>query len=513
MKRSSFLSFLATMLLLIFFAACEKDEVTTVENSPITPTVTTTTTSPVASRLATQGTQPQSSSSSDGLEIECITIDYPFEFLVDTVPYTINSVSDLDDLFTNVVTATTMSIDFAYPLNVTTDDGTAVVAADESELAILVSACIPGSGWGTGSFPAFFFDDASCISLNYPVALTDENGATVSAVDASEFTDLIAANPHYSFVFPLSVVDTTGAVVNVQDETELFDLLAECACPGNGGGHGGNGGGHGIDPSELAFLLGGDCFDYNYPINLIDVAGNSVAVADENGFATLLLNGEVVDFDYPFSVTLEADGSTVTITDSNEFGALFNNCYTFDIGLSASDFLIPALTDSCYSLVYPFTAESSNGTVTVSNAAEAGALLMNNPNAIINLPTDITQAGATVTITSFDDYYDALVNCSTVGGGHGGGGTGGQTGEVPADFFIIAAVYDGSCYTLVYPFDVESTDGTVTTISNASDANAFIQSQTEAYVVWPAEVVETSSGNQVELIDAMEFTDLLVNCQ
>ena len=414
---SRFLPLFAAMLMVVFFAACEKEEITNTTQTQIpVATTTTVTTSPVASRIANRGVQAQSSSSTGGLEIDCISIDYPFDLVVDSVSYTMNSITDVEDLFINVVTQTTMSVDFVYPLNVTLDDGSAAVAADGNELASLVSACIPGTGWGNGSFPAFFFDDPTCISLNYPATLEDENGATVSVVDATEFSNLLAANPLYTFVFPLSVIDTSGNVVNVQDENELFDLLAQCACPGNGGG---NGGGHGVNPSDLSYLLGDSCFTYAYPINVIDFNGNTVVIADENAFSALLLSGDFLDFSYPFDVTLLSDGSQVTVNDGNEFYNILFSCSggTVTTGLPASFFLAISLDPGasfCYTLVYPVTIDNMDGTTTVINdETEATTYLGGQVDGLVQFPVDIVEVstGATVTLTSEMEFFGLLDDC------------------------------------------------------------------------------------------------------
>ena len=425
MKNSMtrFLPVLAALLMMVFFAACEKDEINEAPTTPITQPTTTVSASPVATRLATRGAQAQSSSSTDGLQIGCISIDYPFDFDVDGVVYTINSIDDLDTMFSTAVTQNTVSLDFVYPIDVTLEDGTAGVAADGGELSLLVSACIPGSGWGNGAFPAFYFDDPNCVSISYPVTLLDEDGASVTALDATELVSLLAANPFHTYNFPINVVDTAGTVTSVLDEEALFDLLAQCACPGNGGGHGGgngggNGGGHGVGSGDLSFLLGDSCFTHNYPLDVLDIDGNTVSLADESAFSVLLLNGMFVDFVYPFTVTLVPDGSQITVNNGMNFYNAFATCAgggTFDYSVPAGYFFTLGIEDTtCYSVVYPLTVTDVYGAdLTVTSETEARAYIAGSVYGTIKFPVDVvnTSTGSTITLADDFAFFNLLGNC------------------------------------------------------------------------------------------------------
>ncbi len=496
MKSSRFLPILAAMLMLVFFASCEKDEINNTVETTIPTATTTTVSSPVAARLATNGAQAQSSSSTGGLQIECISIDFPFDFDVDGVIYTINSVDDLDTLFSSVVTPNTVSLDFVYPLNVTLEDGSGAVVADGNELSVLVSACVPSSGWGTGQFPAFFFDAAPCLSLSYPVMLEDLDGNPVSAVDEPEFINLLAANPNLTFVFPLSVVDSAGTVISVADEQVLFDMLAMCACPGTGSGHGGN-------PNELSFFLGEGCFDYNYPINLVDFDGNTITVADENEFSVAILNGEFANFEYSFTVTLESDGSQVVINDENDFTDVFMACFggpTY--GVNAFSFISSTLVDSCYDLVYPFDIDVNGTITTITNATEAQAFANGQQIGYVVFPLDVTQAGQLVTLVDAQAYHDMVSACFGPG-----------TGLVTGTLFIAAGLTWSNCYTLVYPFSITNLDGTVSVISDEVEARSYLDAQMEGDVQFPVDVTQVATGATVTLVDEFALFDLLDDCQ
>lgn len=508
---SRFLPLLAAMLLLVFFAACEKDEVDTRTQTQIPPTTTTIITSPVVSRLATNGVQAQSSSSTTGLEIDCISVDYPFDFNADGVVTTMVDEADVIALFTSGQQF--QSLDFVYPLNVTLEDGSTTVAADASELSALVSACVPTTGWGTGSFPAFFFDDANCISLSYPVDLTDMDGNTVSAADEMAYVNLIASNPGLSFVFPLSVADSSGVTVAVADVDALFDILVNCSNPGTGPGTGsGPGTGQGGGTGHSSILLGEGCFDYNYPVNLIDFDGNVVSVMNDNDFSVALLNGDFFDFEYSFSVTLEADGSQVTIADQDDFVNLLGSCISSptSYGVNAIPFIGIAMFDSCYALVFPFDIDVDGVNITINNAADAQTFVDGQQFGDIVFPVDVTQGGQLVTLTDAQAYFGLVESCTGTGTGPGPGP---GAGLVTSSFYIFLGLDVSNCYTLVYPFSITDIDGNVTVIASETEATAHLDSNNEGFVQFPVDVIDTSTGNTVTLADEFELFMLLDNCQ
>ncbi len=496
---SRLLPVFAALLMMVFFAACEKDEIDTEGTTPITPPTTTIVTSPVASRIANNGTQAQSSSAS-GIEIECIEVDVPFDFDIDGVIFTINDSDEFADVLSNNITANTMGLDFVYPLNVTLEDGTSAVVADGTELAVLVSACVPGTGWGNGQFPAFFFDAAPCLSLSYPVALEDMNGAVITAVDEVDFISILAANPALLFVFPLNVVDSSGATVTVVDEVELFDLLAECFWPGSGAGHGGS--------SGIFSIFGDGCFDINYPLNIVDFNGVVVAVADENDFSVAIISGDFADFEYPFSVTL-TDGTIVPISDADDFKVMMDECLgvTFDF-LDVQDFIEVSWGfggDSCYALVYPFVIEvngidtfinESTGAVDFLNGTEVGTVVF---------PVEVFDIGlgSQITLTSAQDYFDLLLNCFSSG-----------LGVIRSSVFLSMALNNGgSCYTLAYPITISNSDGTKSTLTSEAEAISRLTSRQEGTIDFPVDVVETATGSTVTLANESEYLALYVSCQ
>ena len=483
--------------------ACEKDDLDTLEETvvPTAPTTTSIVTSPVAARIAQQPAGARgSSSSSDGLLIECIQIDYPFTLLFDSVGYAIASFDDLDAAFAQADTATQF-IDFAYPLNITLEDGSAAVAADGNELATLVAACVPDGGWTSGGFPAFVFDDPGCYTLAYPTTLSDDS-VNYTVADQTELINTLAANPFLFYEFPLTLVDSTGnAVVVAADENELFGLLANCAS--TGGGHGGGSGG-GVDTSGYFENV---CFDFVYPFSVETLSGGSVSVADEGEFISLIFASEFVDFVYPFTVAF-ADGSTRVIGSQQDYFRTLDDCHGGG-GTGPGGDIVPLTfalvgTDSCYALVYPLTLIDSTGAeFAVGSLTEAQQAAAADPTLEVAVPFQLDIAGQVVDVSSLGELEFYLAGC------FGGGGQ----QPIPALFFVDGGLNDGTCYTLVYPFEVIGSDSTFTTIADATGAQAFInQGDIGARLVYPISLTLTSTGATVTAATEEDIYAAVVDC-
>ncbi len=70
-----------------------------------------------------------------------------------------------------------------------------------------------------------------------------------------------------------------------------------------------------------------DCFHLNFPITLVDGNGvTTVAESEEELENILYSSNENLDFVYPFNVTLESDGSVLTIEDATAYARLIASC-------------------------------------------------------------------------------------------------------------------------------------------------------------------------------------------
>ena len=485
------LIFLGAVLLL---SACEKDEINIERQTPITPDTSVTRISPVASRMLSNGDEPMMSRNG-GLLVECLTINFPFGFIIDSTTYTISSAQDFETVLNANIDEFTFFVDFAYPLAITLEDGSSATANNSEELSQLVADCVPNHGWGNGAFPAFFFDDPNCVSLSYPVNLLTGDGISVSAATANDLVSLLASNQLF-FDFPIQVIDTLGLPLTVNDAEQLFGILAACACPGNGGGHGSGG-------IPFTGIFGEDCFTVVYPINVQLLSGGTSSVNNDDELFNLILNGQFIDLVYPFSVALVADGSVVTVDSEQELEAIWFNCSgpgAYD--LSGMIFISNDVVINCYEIIYPYTViDAAGDTVVIDNQGEALSYFNRNEETRVLLPVNIIQNGVAINVNSVEQYLDIQDACS-------------QSNEGVSGLFLALGITGASCFQFEYPLTILELDGSVTILYSDTDARVYLQNGGgNGNFEYPLNVILTQRGLSFSVTSDEAFFDLVSNCQ
>lgn len=487
----------AAALLALGLGACEKDPIseTVLTEIPAADTVIQVQ-APVVARIASgraAGTQLPVSTTG-GILVECVTINFPFELTGDGTRYAVADSSWLYDLLSGPLAGAEF-VDFVYPLSVTLDNGTAAAVPDGDELSRLIGDCIPDSGWGANATPAFFFDDPACLTLVYPVDLALGDGTTVTAADAQTFLDLVTAQAAIYFTFPLSVLDETGAALTLADEAALVGALTSCS---HGGGSSGG--------DDFSFLLGGDCFDYVFPLDYRLPDGTPAQLADEDAFIQSFIDGSFGDFAYPFEVVRLATGATQVIATPDDLGALFVECTFIPSGelLSVTQMLAELAFANCVQLVYPFSATAfGDASDTIVFADEqALASFVATGDGFVVFPFDITVDGVRRDVLDGLDLRSAIGECDPIGGYY-----------VPAVLFIeLGFNTDFACYSLTYPFLVaELTD--VITIANEAEARAYLDAGGPGSVIFPVDVIDPVTGDEIYLGEPNDFATLLNDCQ
>ncbi|MBI1228018.1 MAG: hypothetical protein GC192_22490 [Bacteroidetes bacterium] len=375
---------LFALLVVLAFASCKKDEVmTTVVDPPIVN----------PSQELVNGLVSRSVANADGLELGCVSIDYSFEMLLlDSTTVTITSE---DDFIQAINDTTNYPIDFVYPLNVTDADGNSQTVGNVEELAALFTYCIPNTGWGNEVFPAWDINlDNSCYQLVFPLNLLNEDSVTVTANDEDELIGLLADGHFYSFTFPLQLENVEGNTATAANAEELFDLLASCGASPGGCGIGSFG-----------------CYEFGYPLTLIDASGNAVVVNNIDEFAVAAMEGNWVGFGFPLTL-IDADGNQLTINSQEEMDeALFDCGDIIDPNVQLGDII-------CYDFVYPISITEDMGvTIIVINDQDALHDYQSSNNG--NVPFDFVypislvhvETGVTTTVNSPDEMGAALADC------------------------------------------------------------------------------------------------------
>ena len=271
--------------------------------------------------------------------IGCYDLEYPVSFVLeDGSTATANSIDDLNTIFD----PTNPPVDFAYPLNLTNlDTGDSATANNEDELNDLLLLCDdfgggPGNGGGgICDSTDINFGFIGCYDLVYPVSFTLEDGSTATANSVDDLPTIFTnSNPPVDFAYPLNLTNTdTGAPATANSETELGDLLLLCDDFGGGGGSGGGNWGQSVVypmtiitaiPDSTGFP---GCYDYQYPVSVVDVDGNILTASDDDGMMTIVFgNIEIADFVYPVNVTDTNTGLTLTANNEGDVVAWLDDC-------------------------------------------------------------------------------------------------------------------------------------------------------------------------------------------
>lgn len=272
--------------------------------------------------------------------IGCYELEYPVSFVLeDGSTATANSVDDLNLIFD----PNNLPVNFAYPLSLTNvDTGESVTANTESELGNLLLLCddIGGGGPGTGICDTTNINTGfiGCYDLVYPVSFILQDGTTANANSDDDLFIIFAnGNPPVDVVYPLNLTNLdTGESVTANNEDELNDLLLLCddfggGGPGTGGG-GGNWGQSVVYPMTMITAIPDStgfpgCYDYEYPISVIDVDGNVLTASDNDSMMGIVFGAiEIKDFVYPIDVTETNTGLILTANNEDDVVIWLDDC-------------------------------------------------------------------------------------------------------------------------------------------------------------------------------------------
>ena len=165
--------------------------------------------------------------------------------------------------------------------------------------------------------------DLGCLTVVFPFEMVTINENIVDVAIIEDFEKLIQDENDYiiDFVYPRTIADEDGKQLEVADRDELGEAFASCIPDTGWGGN-----------DFPAFLIDGEtsCFEIVYPIILLDLDGNTVAVASEVEFVEALAANELLFFDFPFSLSSDST-RVVEVADAQEL-----NTFTLYAWIEAS---------------------------------------------------------------------------------------------------------------------------------------------------------------------------------
>ncbi|MCB0583086.1 MAG: hypothetical protein KDD10_27660 [Phaeodactylibacter sp.] len=248
------------------------------------------------------------------------------------------------------------------------------------------------------------------------------------------------------------------------------------------------------------------CITINYPFDLLQESGDSITISSDADFdAALALVGleQVVDFVFPLSVT-DSEGNISQVADNEELGLAFASCvpngnWTYSPGLLP----VFLFEDWCYSLVYPVSLEDGDGNAyTVNTEQELIDLFATVSPLFYVLPLTVTDVdGNQVVIDDVDSFFAAVDSCV------------GTTITPPVIVGAVFQIEGFGCNELVFPFNLELSDGSVVTINDEDDYANFVLGNDENFqLAYPFSLVNLITGDTLNIDTDDAFIESLEAC-
>ena len=151
----------------------------------------------------------------------CFAIQYPINILLNTIPTTLNSQSDL-----GIITATDI-IQISYPIVLTNYDYTETNITNQQEFNTAVSSCQSLVTSGNGPI--------DCIDFIYPLSIftaTKNQSQDIFEITSNQelytFINNLDNNTLYSFQFPLQILEPNLGNITIENNTALDTYLGIC---------------------------------------------------------------------------------------------------------------------------------------------------------------------------------------------------------------------------------------------------------------------------------------------
>jgi len=359
----------------------------------------------------------RSVTSSDGLDLDCITIIYPFDVIDDAgETYTIEGEDDFATLLDE--DSETFIVDFVYPLEIEDEDENTSTVASGEELGEAFANCLPNT-WDENAFPAYLINDEnSCVTLQYPITVSKLDGSTATYDDEASFVAALAEEPLF-FVFPMSIINGEGETIVVSDVDDLLTALLDC---------------NGLDIDTTIWNGGNDfeflgCYELAFPFTVTLVDGTTVEVNDHMEYCDLLLEGSVQGFVFP--LTLIGEEGEIVVNSEEELNALLADCFDFGPDVLIADLVnlyIGALgadslgIDPCYEITFPMNAQefdwegNSLDQITINSFDELAAIFEDGSagglyNVVYPVTVTLTATGEEIELQSTEDLFELMFSC------------------------------------------------------------------------------------------------------
>lgn len=322
MKILNKISFLA-LFVAILLTACQKENIDVIIPEDPGYQADTVNVNPYIPQMRT--------SSPDSIDIACLSIPYPVDFLqASGNTITVNSETELD----SAVLLADSLVDFVYPFNAVGDSGL-VLIEDVEDLVEAIIACAsrPVTCSDLDAHVLLFFNGLNILTLNkyvyeinYPVTLIVEGNQIVINND-SQYLPAIGGSPfdykETDLVYPITVTQFGRDIVLYDDEDvcEFYETLDE-PCTNK--------------PAHIQFFFnegGGTLINcayfINYPVDIIS-DNDTIQVQSRDDYLTELNSSPNaygdIELIYPVGATRFSNGQQLSFGSDADICQYLNNC-------------------------------------------------------------------------------------------------------------------------------------------------------------------------------------------
>lgn len=335
--------------------------------------------------------------------------------------------------------------------------------------------------------------DLGCFLVHLPFDLI-VNGVTVTIEDSEDFQGVLQEMPEtIDFVYPIEITNEDGTTESIADGVALGEIFANCV-PNTGWG----------EDLFPTYLISDEssCYDMVYPVNLVDIDGNSVVANDEAEFIDLISQGDPLFFEFPLSL-IDEDGDTVLAANDEELFTLLFDCEEIEVpgGDPIGD---------CWDFSYPFEMINQDGDIIVINNHDdyCNAMLEGLALELVYPLTLVNSDGEELVVNNEDELSQAWLDCFP------------PIQEFAISGFLASSnlINSESCYSIIYPFEyLDNTTGIIGVLEDASAAQAYIDSNNpdswDDVLIFPVTVTEIPSGDEITFNSILEYFDFMANCQ
>ncbi len=334
----------------------------------------------------------------DDLE-DCYDLEYPISFFdEDGNVIEANNQDELIDVFSSGE-----AVAINYPFSVVNAEGVSTEIQSEADLDQLEDCDDEDEELEENDEIEEFLEDVEeCNDILYPITIINTDSIQIVVTDSTNLSMFLESDMEvYSLEFPIDFMDDEGNINTINSTDDLEDLDLDCDDDDDDDENLGLG----ILLSDLR-----QCYNYIYPLNLIDSLGSVISVNDDTDLTEAIENNTIVDAEFPFEIEDE-QGEIIIVNSKGHVNGLVQSCENDDDENELED-LIDDLED-CYSILFPIDVNDMDGNLlSIQNQDELEDALEDNLLTGLVYPINLEdEDGNVVSVSSEEELLGLIDEC------------------------------------------------------------------------------------------------------